>query len=256
MSLAETVAVVTGGGRGIGQAITERLAADGASVALLDIDDTRGGEVVQRLNARGASTRFFHCDIALEQDVAAAMDSAQNEFGGLDILVNNAGMNAYFDPVQMSEEEWDAFFATDLKGAWFCVKHAVPAMTRAGRGSIVNIASIHAEMTVAGMFPYAAAKSGLVGLTRSLALDYAPLNIRVNAVCPGYVRTQLLDEWLAAQPDPAAAERRMLDVHPLGRIGTPAEIASFVSYLVSEEASYITGAALTIDGGLSARFAT
>jgi NAD(P)-dependent dehydrogenase (short-subunit alcohol dehydrogenase family) len=128
-------------------------------------------------------------------------------------------------------------------------------MKAARRGSIVNIASIHATMTTAGMFPYAAAKSGIVGMTRSLALDYGPYGIRVNAICPGWTRTRLVEEWLAKQPDPEAALRHVNEVHPLRRIASPAEIANLIAFVASDEASFITGAALAIDGGLSARFA-
>ena len=147
-------------------------------------------------------------------------------------------------------------FAVDLKGAWLCAKHALRPMKRAGRGSIVNIASIHATLTMAGMFPYAAAKSGLVGLTRSLALDYAPLGIRVNAVLPGWTRTRLVEEWFAMQPDPGAAERHVLAVHPLRRIATPAEVANLVAFVASDEASAVTRAALAVDCGLGVQFAT
>ena len=156
----------------------------------------------------------------------------------------------------MTESEWESVFAVDLEGAWLCAKHAIPMMRLQGRGSIVNIASLHAFMTTYGMFPYAAAKSGLVGLTRSMALDFGPEQIRVNAIRPGWTRTQLVDEWLQLQPEGAAAEQRVLDQHPLRRMATPAEIANFVSFVASDEASFITGAALVIDGGLSARFAS
>jgi NAD(P)-dependent dehydrogenase (short-subunit alcohol dehydrogenase family) len=156
----------------------------------------------------------------------------------------------------MTEAEWDRVFAVDLKGAWLCAKHALPLMKRAGRGSIVNIASIHATLTIAGMFPYAAAKAGIVGLTRSLALEYAPLGIRVNAVLPGYTRTRLVEEWFKTQPDPAEAERRALALHPLRRIATPAEIANLVAFVASDEASAITGASLAADCGLGIMYAT
>jgi NAD(P)-dependent dehydrogenase (short-subunit alcohol dehydrogenase family) len=156
----------------------------------------------------------------------------------------------------MREDEWDRVCGVDLKGAWLCAKYALRPMTRAGRGSIVNIASIHATLTIRGMFPYAAAKAGLVGLTRSLALEYAASGIRVNAVLPGYTRTRLVEEWLARQPDPAEAERRVLTSIPLGRIATPAEIANLVAFVASDEASAITGASLAADGGLSVRYAT
>jgi len=156
----------------------------------------------------------------------------------------------------MSESDWDRVFAVDLKGAWLCAKHALPPMIRARRGSIVNIASIHAHLTIAGMFPYAAAKSGLVGLTRSLALEYGPVGIRVNAVLPGYTRTRLVEEWMSKQPDPAETERRTLANHPLRRIATPAEIANLVAFVASDEASAITGASLAADCGLSVMFAS
>ena len=176
--------------------------------------------------------------------------------GTLDVLVNNAGVNAYFDATEMTEAEWDRVFGVDLKGAWLCAKHALRPMKRAGRGSIVNIASIHASLTIPGMFPYAAAKAGLLGLTRSLALEYGPLGIRVNAVLPGYTRTRLVEEWLQTQPDPAAVERRVVEIQPLRRMATPAEIANLVAFVASDEASAITGASLAADCGLSVMFAT
>ncbi len=200
--------------------------------------------------------RFQRADVTLEADVQQAIEDLVRERGAIDILVNNAGINAYFDAAEMTEAEWDHVFAVDLKGAWLCAKHALRAMKRAGRGSIVNIASIHATLTMAGMFPYAAAKSGLVGMTRSLALDFAPLGIRVNAVLPGWTRTRLVEEWFAMQPDPAEAEAHVLAVHPLRRIATAAEVANLVAFVASDEASAITGASLPIDCGLGVQFAT
>jgi len=256
MRLEGKVAVVTGGAQGIGRAIVEKCQAEGARVVFLDIDEPRGTETQQALAGRGQDVRFLRCDITAEAQVQAAMATTLDWHGRLDILVNNAGVNTYFDATTMTEAEWERVFAVDLKGAWLCAKHAIPAMRQAGGGSIVNIASLHAFMTTYGMFPYAAAKSGLVGLTRSLALDFGPEGIRVNAICPGWTRTQLVDEWLQRQPEGAAAEQGVLDVHPLRRMATPSEIANFVSFVASDEASFITGAALVIDGGLSARFAS
>jgi NAD(P)-dependent dehydrogenase (short-subunit alcohol dehydrogenase family) len=254
--LAGKIAVVTGGARGIGRATVERFVEEGSSVAFLDLDEETGVAFAHELEGLGAQVLFLPSDVTAEQQVATAMQATSERFGALDVLVNNAGVNAYFDAARMTEAEWQRVFDVDLKGAWLCVKHALPLMLEHRRGSIVNIASIHAFMTTEGTFPYAAAKSGLVGLTRSLALDYGKDNIRVNAVCPGFVRTQLVQEWLERQPDPAAAERDVLAAHPLGRIGTPEEIASLVAYLASDDASYITGATLLVDGGLSARFAS
>jgi NAD(P)-dependent dehydrogenase (short-subunit alcohol dehydrogenase family) len=180
-------AFVTGGARGIGRAIVEKFVAEGASVSFIDLDEEAGSRLAQ---AMGAGASFRRADVTLEADIQQAIGDLVRERGAIDILVNNAGINAYFDAAEMTEAEWDHVFAVDLKGAWLCAKHALRAMKRAGRGSIVNIASIHATLTMAGMFPYAAAKSGLVGMTRSLALDFAPLGIRVNAVLPGWTRTR------------------------------------------------------------------
>jgi NAD(P)-dependent dehydrogenase (short-subunit alcohol dehydrogenase family) len=250
------IAFVTGGARGIGRAIVDKFAAEGASVAFVDVDDAQGRETARELSAAGLPAVFRRADVTVEADVRDAVADVLARHGTLDVLVNNAGINAYFDATDMTEAEWDRVFAVDLKGAWLCAKYALRPMLRAGRGSIVNIASIHANLTIGGMFPYAAAKSGLVGLTRSLALEYAPMGIRVNAVLPGYTRTRLVDEWFSKQPDPAEAERRVLALHPLRRIATPEEIANLVAFAASDEASAITGASLAADCGLGIMYAS
>lgn len=241
MKLAGKIAIVTGGSRGIGQAIVEKMTQEGATVASFD------------LNATGHSRPV---NVTKESDVSAAVADVLKQHGTIDILVNNAGVNAYFDATTMTEAQWDEVFAVDLKGAWLCAKHVLPTMKANRRGSIVNIASIHSTLTIGGMFPYAAAKSGLVGLTRSLALDYAAMNIRVNAVLPGWTRTGLVEEWFNLQPDPKAAEASVLNVHPMKRIATPMEVANLVSFVASDEASAITGASLAVDCGLGVQFAT
>lgn len=238
MRLAGKIAIVTGGARGIGRAVVEKFEAEGATVVSFDL---AGAEPV---------------DVTRDADVAAAVGRVIASHGRVDILVNNAGVNAYFDATTMTEAEWDQVFAVDLKGAWLCAKHVLPGMKRARGGSIVNIASIHASLTIAGMFPYAACKSGLIGLTRSLALDYADQNIRVNAVSPGWTRTHLVEEWFRLQPDPAAAEASVMRVHPMKRIATPIEVANLVAFVASDEASAITGASLAVDCGLGIQFAT
>ncbi|MFZ2052347.1 MAG: SDR family oxidoreductase, partial [Solirubrobacteraceae bacterium] len=197
----------------------------------------------------------FGCDVSDAGQVTSAFAEVRARFGQIDVLVNNAGVNAAFDLLAMSEDDWDRFFAIDLKSAWLCAREAVPDMRERG-GAIVNVASIHASMTRAGMFPYAAAKSGVVGLTRTMAIELGGQGIRVNAVCPGYIATKPVIAKLRAEPDPALAERRVRANHPLGRIGEPDEVASAIAFLASERASFITGATLAVDGGLSARFAT
>ena len=250
------VTIVTGGARGIGRAVVERCAREGARVTFIDLDDAGAAETVAELRAAGATVDSLSADISRESDVARAVGVVTARHGRVDVLVNNAGVNAYFDATEMTESQWDAVFAVDLKGAWLCAKHVLPAMKTARRGSIVNISSIHATLTIAGMFPYAAAKAGLVGLTRSLALDYAPFGIRVNAVLPGWTRTRLVEEWFERQPDPTAAQASVLAAHPLKRIADPAEVASLVAFVASDDASAITGASLAIDCGLGAQFAT
>jgi len=250
------IALVTGGARGIGRAIVGKFAAEGASVTFVDVDEPAGRATAREASAAGAPVEFRRADITSESDVRSAIDDVLARGGALDVLVNNAGINAYFDATQMTEAEWDRTFAVDLKGAWLCAKYALRAMTRAGRGSIVNIASIHANLTVPGMFPYAAAKSGIVGLTRSLALEYGPVGIRVNAVLPGFTRTRLVEEYFAKQPDPIEVERRTVAIHPLRRIATPEEIANLVAFVASDEASAITGASLAADCGLGIMYAT
>jgi NAD(P)-dependent dehydrogenase (short-subunit alcohol dehydrogenase family) len=249
------VAFVTGGSHGIGRACVERLQTSGAAVVFCDVDADVGHEVAGALADGPAPVEFRPCDVTSEAQVADAVGSTIERFGSLDVVVANAGIGAHFDAAAMSEQEWDAFFAIDLKSLWLCAKHALPQMREQRRGSIVNIASIHAFMTASENFPYAAAKSGVVGLTRNLALDNGPYQIRVNAVCPGYTRTRMVMSGIESAEDPAAQEREMLAVHPLGRIAEPIEIANVVAFLASDEASFVTGAAILVDGGLSARFA-
>ena len=244
--------LVTGAARGIGAAIAEAVVEEGGAVALLDIDPA-GADTVARL-ADGAA-HFFQCDVRSLEDVERAVANAKRALGGLDGLVNNAGVNAYFDAVAMTEDDWDSVFAVDLKAAWMLAKAALPGLIERG-GAIVNISSIQARLTLRGFFPYAAAKAGLEGLTRSLALEYAPAGVRVNAVAPGYTETRLVQEWLDLQDDPAAARKSVLAKIPLGRIADPREIGSAVVFLLSDQASAITGTTLAVDCGVGALFAT
>lgn len=248
------VAFVTGGARGIGRACVERLQAAGASVVFVDVDEREGRDVAGALADGAAPVAFTPCDVTSEEQVAEATAFAVARFGTIDVLVANAGIDRSFDAATMTEAEWEHFLGIDLKSVWLSAKHVLPRMRGQRRGSIVTIASIHAFVTTAGKFPYAAAKSGVVGITRSLALDEGRYGIRANAVCPGYTRTRMVMDGIRAADDAAAAEREMLAMHPLGRIAEPAEIANVVAFLASDEASYVTGAAILVDGGLSARF--
>jgi NAD(P)-dependent dehydrogenase (short-subunit alcohol dehydrogenase family) len=254
-SLEDRVAFVTGGAHGIGRACVERLRRAGAWVTFCDIDEAVGREVEIAASDGPRPVTFLPCDVTSEEELGAVMSATIERHGGLDIVVANAGIDRPFDAATMTEEEWHAIMGIDLRAVWLTAKHALPTMRARRRGAIVTIASIHAFVTTQGKFPYAAAKSAVVGLTRSLALDEGGAGIRVNAVCPGYTRTRMLMSGVESADDPAAAEREMLEIHPLGRIAEPEEIANVVAFLASEEASFITGAAIMVDGGLSVRFA-
>src|SRR3954469_9903712 len=227
-------ALVTGGTRGIGLATVGRLLADGHRVCFCGRDAEAGRAAGATL---GDDARFVVADVGRERDIEALVETCTRELGPPRILVNNAGVNARYDAAAMTEDEWDAFFAIDLKAAWLCAKHVLPHMLAAGSGAIVNVSSIHAAVTLEGFFPYAAAKSGLVGLTRSLALDYGPRGIRVNCVCPGFTDTRLVRESMARASDPAAAERAMVAAVALRRIAAPEEVAAAIAFLASEAAS-------------------
>jgi NAD(P)-dependent dehydrogenase (short-subunit alcohol dehydrogenase family) len=251
-TLTGETAIVTGGSRGIGKAIVELFVAEGALVVFCGRDRDVGAEV-ERTLGDGSSARFVHADVGVEANCEDLVASCASDFGPPTILVNNAGVNANFDATAMTEDEWDRFFAIDLKAAWLTAKHALPHMLDAGGGSILNISSLHGFVTLDGFFPYAAAKSGLVGLTRSLALDYGPRGIRVNCIAPGFIRTRLVQESIDRADDMDAAEARMVEGVALGRIGDPTEVARAARFLVSSEASYVTGTTLIVDGGLTAR---
>jgi NAD(P)-dependent dehydrogenase (short-subunit alcohol dehydrogenase family) len=253
-SLDGRVALVTGGANGIGRACVERLQAAGAAVVSCDIEVEAGEEAAAALADGPAPIEFMPADVTSEEQMAAATMFAIERFGSIDVVVANAGIDRPFDAATMTEREWDDFLAVDLKSVWLTVKPALPQMRAQRRGSIVTIASIHAFVTSRGKFPYAGAKSGVVGLTRSLALDNAAYQIRANAVCPGYVRTRMLMRGIESADDPKQAEREMLAIHPLGRIAEPSDIANVVAFLASDEASFVTGASILVDGGLSTRF--
>jgi NAD(P)-dependent dehydrogenase (short-subunit alcohol dehydrogenase family) len=246
------VALVTGGSLGIGRAVVELLVSRGAKVAFCGRTASAGEALAVEIG-RPDVCRFFCADVSSEAEVEAFVENSVASFGPPSILINNAGVNANFDATTMTSAEWDEFFGVDLKASWLLAKHLVPHMRKRGGGSIVNVSSIHGFATLPGFFPYAAAKSGLVGLTRSLAVDLGPDAIRVNVVAPGFTRTRLVTESLERNLDPAAAEEAMVAGVALGRIASPVEVAKVILFLASDEASYVTGASLLVDGGLTAR---
>lgn len=243
---------VTGGSRGIGEAVVRKALAEGARVSIIDVEQDLGEALVAVLDAPDR-VFFARGDIRFADEIEAFHAGAVARFGPVTGLVNNAGRNSNADPVTMTEAQWDEFMSVDLKSAWLCARAVLPGMIARKSGSIVNVASVHADQTFPGYFPYAAAKSGLVGLTRSLALEVGQHQVRVNALSPGWTETFLVAEYFARN-DPRMRQA-VLDVHTLGRIAQPIEIANCIVFLLSDEASFVTGANWRVDGGLGARFA-
>lgn len=243
---------VTGGADGIGAAIVLDSLEAGARTSFCDINEEKGFEYAQSLRAKGFEVSFAKADVGLFDSLKAAYEVIVKELGPVNGAVNNAGVNSNADPVEMTDEEWNKFMNVDLKSVWHTAKLVLPDMRAAKKGAIVNIASIHARMTYPKYFPYAAAKSGVIGLTRNLALDEGIHNIRTNAVSPGYTLTPLLQSWFDQLPEKAA---EAMAVQPLARMAAPSEIAKVVTFLLSDDASFVNGADWIVDGGLHARFA-
>lgn len=251
-SFAHRVAVVTGSGAGIGAGIAECFAQAGASVVVFDIDGAAASRMKEDIEKEfGGRCLAIQGDVSSEADVQAAVAGAVETFGTIDILVNNAGIDVASRVPEMSAAEWDRVLAVNLKGAFHFCKHVIPVMQERG-GTIVNISSVHAYASYEQYAAYDASKAGLVAMTRTLAIDHGRDGIRVNAICPGYIHTPMTDEWLRAQPDPAATMREVLSFHPVGRIGTPRDVAEAVLFLASDVASFISGAYLVVDGAMTA----
>jgi NAD(P)-dependent dehydrogenase (short-subunit alcohol dehydrogenase family) len=243
-------AIVTGAGAGIGRAIAARFAAEGARVLVADLDDDAAGEVVREL---GAPALAHTVDVSDEQSVAAMIARAVDEWGGLDVLVNNAGIGIAATTPDTDAQDWRRVLDVCLTGTFFGMKHAIPAMRAAGGGSIVNMSSVAALVGVADRAAYCAAKGGILALTRAAAIDHVDEGIRVNCIAPGTVDTPWIDRITAGYDDPAAARTAMEARQPHGRLVAPEEIAAMAAYLASDEAGSVIGAAMVVDGGMTAR---
>lgn len=243
--------MITGAAQGIGLAIARACVKEGASLFLFDLDAGLLETEAKALQAGGAAIGYAVASITDMAAISAAVDRAGTEIGPINALINNAGVNVFHEPLETSDAEWQRCFDINLKGAWNCSKAVLPGMIRQGGGVILNIASTHAFTIIPHTFPYPVAKHALLGMTKSLGIEYAPKGVRVNALAPGYVLTQKATEYWNSFPDPVAAEAATMKLHPGGRIATADEIALAALFMISDECPFMNATCLTIDGGLS-----
>jgi NAD(P)-dependent dehydrogenase (short-subunit alcohol dehydrogenase family) len=253
MRLKDKVAIVTGSGAGIGQSIAEVFARQGAKVVGASRRSTNGQPVIDDIVAKGGQAIFVKCDVSIEDDTKALIDKTIEEYGKIDILVNNAGVNFVKPFDQLDSSDWDRVINTDLRGTFLCSMYAIKHMLKAGVGSIVNVGTVHTMQCMPGAAPYDAAKWGMVGLTKSMAVEFASRKIRVNTLSPGLIDTQIWTDIKNAAPDLNECIAFWRSNIPAGRVGTAEEVANAAVFLASDEASYVTGANFLVDGGMTSQ---
>lgn len=251
MTLQGKVAIVTGGGSGIGRASARKLAANGAKICVADVNEAGGAATVQQIETAGGEAFFIACDVTQAEQVEAMVEATVARYGRLDVALNNAGVGgAMTNADKLDEAVWDAVLNVNLKGVWLCMKYEIPRIIQSGGGSIINVSSLAGLVGFRGNSAYSASKHGVVGLTKSVALEYARLKLRVNAICPGFTETQMVDELVEMVPSMA---ERVQHNAPMRRLGHADEIADAVVFLAGDTASFITGQAIALDGGASAQ---
>jgi NAD(P)-dependent dehydrogenase (short-subunit alcohol dehydrogenase family) len=250
MQLEGKRAIITGGATGIGATTARMFAHEGARVVVADINDEVGGRTVAEIRDGGGEAHFIRTDVTRESDVEALVNDGAEALGGLDVLFNNAGAQRSGPITEFAQDQWDLLMAVNPRSCFFGIKHAVPVLRQAGGGSIINMASLAAVKGGAGLTAYSASKGAIVAFTKALAAELAPHNIRVNAVCPGWIDTPFNQPAIDFMGGREEQERIVKQIVPLGRQGTPEEIAPIVVYLASDGSSYMTGQALVIDGGV------
>jgi NAD(P)-dependent dehydrogenase (short-subunit alcohol dehydrogenase family) len=250
--LAGKRAIVTGAASGIGAAIAERFALEGAAVVLADLDEPRARATAERIAAAGGRASAVRADVATAAGAAAAHAAAMEALAGVDVLVNNAGIGAEGTLAETDFETWSLVMRVNVDSMFHCCQAVVPGMLAQGGGAVINMASVAGLVGLPRRLAYGASKAAVIGFTKALAVDHAPDGLRVNCICPGTVDTPWVQRFADAAPDPGAFRAAMEARQPVGRLGTAAEIAGAAVYLASDEAAFVTGAALTIDGGLTA----
>ncbi len=250
LRLDEKIVLVTGGGSGIGKATALTFAKNGALVVVVDVNVSRGEETAHEVIKSGSEAVFFRADVGNSEQVKAIIDKTFATYGRLDCACNNAGISGVqARTADCTEENWDRIIRVNLRGVWLCMKYEIPKMLEQGRGAIVNTSSVAGLVGLEGWSAYVASKHGVLGLTKSAALEYAKAGIRINAVCPSIINTPMAECFTGGHP---RVEAHILAQQPLSRMGTPEEVAEAVVWLCSDAASFVTGHALAVDGGLLA----